>query len=177
MANVTLRLKLIKGPEQTIQVPRTIEIEELEDRIGTQIGGPVSGIVHQGRRLEKGRQLSDYLFLDFSQPFLVKPWQVSGYQPSIVNLSNANRQYRAERLEAHLENLMGPVPKGLAMRQRSNAMKQRSNQLRNLQTLANHQGLPGNVEGAIAAYLGGKRKKSRRGGKKSRKARQTRKRR
>jgi hypothetical protein len=133
MANVTLRLKLYSGANDNIQVPRDIEIEQLEDAVATQLGGPISGLSHQGRRLEKGRQLSDYLFLDFAKPFYVLPYMPSGHQPSIVHMSNANKQYRRNRLEAHLQK-------------------------------------------RLAAQQGGRRRKTRRGSKKSRKAKQTRRR-
>lgn len=177
MALVTLQLKLLSGANRTLQVPRDIEIEELEDRVARHLGGPISGLVHQGMRLQKGRQLSDYLQLNYNLPFYVLPYMTSYNKRSIVNMSNTNRQNRAHRLESHLENLMSPIPRGLATRQGSNEIRQRANALRELQTIAARQALPENIEGAIGSYLGGKRKKSRRrSSKKTRKAKQTRRR-
>lgn len=117
MAEVTLDLLLMNGRRHSITVPKDIGIQELEDTIATQLGHPISGLTHNGRRLEKGAKLSDRLRLEM--PFYVLPYQPSGAQPSIVSMSNANRQSRANRLEKHIVNRRNPMSKGAMMKNRS----------------------------------------------------------
>lgn len=151
MVQKRLILRERSGNEVIMFVPNDVSIEHLETLVGRRLGYPVSRIVHQGRPLDKSRSLSNYETLNFNQPFYVYPWVTSGYQPSIVHMSNEEKARRRETLETHLENLMSPVPRGASMKRRSNIQKQ----------LQETTPLNENMQRRVLGFLGGKRKKTR----------------
>lgn len=154
MSSVSLQLRTMNGKNHTLSVPQSISIEDLETTVAKKLGFPVSRLVHSGRQLEKGHLLSNYRSLNYKIPFYVVPWLSSGYQPSILQISNANRTRRAARLEAHLRNKYGFTPSGAPMRKRSNAQ-------RTLQNMTGKRTLPNNITRSILKYIGGKTRRRR----------------
>lgn len=163
MPSVTLRLKDIMNRNYTITVPRDINIANLLYRIGTQLRRPIEGISHAGHRLQQDNNLSDYLFLNFNNPFYIHYAMHSGFQPSIVDLNNAQKTARDEVLEAHLQARMIPGSRGERMAYRSGVKKALLNAGREL---------PSNFQNRVLNYLGGKRKtrKSKKSRRKTRKS-------
>jgi hypothetical protein len=149
MAKVLLKLKDIKGIDYTISVPRDIQIEELLDRISFQLQRPVVRISQAGISLEKERKLSNYNSLSLNDIFRIHSPMMSGVQPSIAKISDAEKKVRNERLESHLQSFQNPASRGATKKHASNIKKAFSNA---------QQILPYNIENLIFSYLGGKRK-------------------
>jgi hypothetical protein len=78
MSNVTLKFKDIVGKNHTLTVSKNMKVNDLLQKVKTNLGIPVARIAHQGFFLEPGRVLSDLLYIDYDKPFYLMPKMVSG---------------------------------------------------------------------------------------------------